>query len=213
MSIDGSITASKPAEHGAFMLGPEPARIGPNAILQSVEVMREALGERRTQAILDDAQIDVMPTGDGMIPEIEAIRLHRWLTLHEPSGGFTIAHESGLRTADYIIAHRIPKSASKLLQHLPAHVAAPILMAAIRRHAWTFVGAGRFETQGGWKFSIDRKFADDPVLPSDTLYHWYAAVFTRLYERLVSPRSRCRDMGAPDDAPLRHNYTIELTPH
>lgn len=194
------------------MLGPEPARIGPNAILQSVEVMREALGERRTQAILDDAQIEVMPSGDGMIPEIEAIRLHRWLALHEPSGGFIIAHESGLRTADYIIAHRIPKSASKLLQHLPSHVAAPILMAAIRRHAWTFVGAGRFETQGGWKFSIDRQFADDPVLPSDTLYHWYAAVFTRLYECLVSPRSRCRDMGAPDDAPLRHNYAIELKP-
>lgn len=173
------------------------ALIGPNAVLQSVTVMEERLGKAETRAILVDAQIHALPSGDHMIPEVQALRLHRWLALHEPLGCFTIAEEAGSRTADYIIAHRIPKAAVWLLRHLPAWAAAPLLMAAIRKHAWTFIGAGAFTPRGGWRFTIDRARANDAMMPPDSLFVWYAAVFTRLYRQLVAEDCTCR-MTASD---------------
>lgn len=168
------------------------ALIGPNAVLKAVEVMEERLGHAETQAILADAQIARLPSGDHMIPEIEALRLHRWLALHDPMGAFVIAEEAGARTADYIIANRIPTAVCWLLKRLPAALAAPILMAAIRKHAWTFVGAGAFAVRDSWHFTIDRSAAADPFPPSDSLFHWYAAVFTGLYRQLVAADCICR---------------------
>lgn len=168
------------------------ALIGPNAVLKAVEVMEERLGHATTAAILTQAQIARLPSGENMIPEIEALRLHRWLALHDPMGAFVIAEEAGARTADYIIANRIPRAAVWVLRHLPAMLAAPLLMAAVRKHAWTFIGAGRFAPAGAWSFTIDRTCAGDPVPPPESLFHWYAAVFTRLYRRLVAGDCTCR---------------------
>ncbi|AUX68853.1 hypothetical protein CHX26_04415 [Porphyrobacter sp. HT-58-2] len=95
----------------------EGALIGPNAVLQAVAVMEQRLGVAETQAILADAQIARLPSGAHMIPEIEALRLHRWLALHDPMGCFVIAEEAGARTADYIIANRI--RARRLLAAAP----------------------------------------------------------------------------------------------
>lgn len=174
--------------------------IGPNAVLQTVAVMEAALGPAKTGAILADAQIAALPDGAAMIAEVHALRLHRWLALHEPVACFDIAAEAGARTADYIIAHRIPRAACWLLRHLPAGLAAPLLMAAIRKHAWTFAGAGAFTPHGAWAFAIDRSGAGDPVLPPESLFHWYAAVFTRLYQSLVAPDCRCEIVGAASGA-------------
>lgn len=170
----------------------EGSLIGPNAVLKAVEVMEERLGHAETAAILADAQIARLPSGEHMIPEIEALRLHRWLALHDPMGAFVIAEEAGARTADYIIAHRIPAPARWLLCALPAALAAPLLMTAIRKHAWTFVGAGAFAPEGAWRFIIDRTGADDSLPVPGSLFHWYAAVFTRLYRQLVAADCRCR---------------------
>lgn len=178
------------------------ALIGPNAVLQTVAAMEARLGRAETRAILDDAQIAALPSGEAMIPEVQALRLHRWLALHEPIGSFVIAEDAGARTADYIIAHRIPRPAVWLLRHLPAAAAAPLLMAAIRKHAWTFIGAGEFVAEGAWRFTIDRSNANDPVLPPESLFHWYAAVFTRLYRELVACDCTCQlaELDAPYDA-------------
>jgi divinyl protochlorophyllide a 8-vinyl-reductase len=64
--------------------------------------------------------------------------------------------------------------------------------ACIRKHAWTFIGAGVFTPEGAWSFSIDRCGAGDSAPPPGSLFHWYAAVFTRLYARLVAPDCQCR---------------------
>ena len=184
------------------------ALIGPNAVLKAVEVMEERLGHAETQAILADAQIARLPSGEHMIPEIEALRLHRWLALHDPMGAFVIAEEAGARTADYIIANRIPRAVVWLLRHLPALLAAPLLMAAIRKHAWTFVGAGVFEARGSWTFTIDRSRAGDSVPPPDSLFAWYAAVFTRLYRELVAPGSTCRMRESEAEHIPRRDYAI-----
>jgi divinyl protochlorophyllide a 8-vinyl-reductase len=189
----------------------EGALIGPNAVLKTVEVMEERLGHAETAAILADAQIARLPSGEHMIPEIEALRLHRWLALHDPMGAFVIAEEAGARTADYIIANRIPKPVCWLLRHLPAPLAAPVLMAAIRKHAWTFVGAGKFSAADAWHFSIDRSAANDPAIPPDSLFHWYAAVFTKLYRSLVATDCTCRiltsDPAASEKATPRYEIS------
>jgi divinyl protochlorophyllide a 8-vinyl-reductase len=184
------------------------ALIGPNAVLQTVAAMEAGLGKAETRAILDDAQIQALPSGEDMIPEVHALRLHRWLALHQPLGSFAIAEDAGSRTADYIIAHRIPKAAAWLLRRLPARIAAPLLMAAIRKHAWTFIGAGAFAADSAWGFSIDRSAAGDVVLPPDSLFHWYAAVFTRLYRQLVADDCLCRVSDAPDGHPLARRFVI-----
>jgi divinyl protochlorophyllide a 8-vinyl-reductase len=173
-----------------------------------VQVKSAWTAKKFCDAVLSDAQIAAVPTGDHMISEIAALRVHRWLALREPVACFAIAEEAAQRTADYIIANRIPAPAVWLLQRLPARLSAPLLMQAIRRHAWTFVGAGKFIPHGAWAFTIDRSGADDPLMPPDSLFHWYAAVFERLYQRLVAPQSRCRL-----DVPVcvtdgGHRYTI-----
>lgn len=184
--------------------------IGPNAVLKTVEVMEERLGHAETAAILADAQITRLPSGEHMIPEIEALRLHRWLALHDPMGAQVIAEEAGARTGDYIIANRIPRAAAWLLRRLPARLAAPLLMAAIRKHAWTFVGAGAFDPADAWHFTIDRTPARDRLPPSESLFVWYGAVFTRLYRELVAPACTCR-MIAPDvPCDMTRSYAITL---
>lgn len=188
------------------------ALIGPNAVLQAVAVMEERLGMAETAAILADAQIEQLPTGQHMIPEIEALRLHRWLALHDPMGALVIADEAGARTADYIIANRIPRPAVWLLKRLPALLAAPLLMGAIRKHAWTFVGAGVFTPAGAWGFAIDRTRADDSIPPPDSLFLWYAAVFTRLYRVLVAPDCTCRMAEPGQDFTPRRTFTITRAP-
>ena len=165
-----------------------------------------------TAAILADAQIEQLPTGKHMIPEIEALRLHRWLALHDPMGALVIADEAGARTADYIIANRIPRPAVWLLKRLPALLAAPLLMGAIRKHAWTFVGAGVFTPAGAWGFAIDRTRADDSIPPPDSLFLWYAAVFTRLYRVLVAPDCTCRMAEPGQDFAPRRTFTIIRAP-
>jgi len=186
------------------------ALIGPNAILQALPVMERMLGKREAARVLMEARIAQLPSGDGMIPEIEAIRLHHALSMRDPFEAIDIARESGFGTADYIIAHRIPGPAVTILRWLPARLAAPLLMKAIARHAWTFIGSGRFESRGGWAFTIDRTDADDLMMPTPSLYEWYAAVFTRLYQRLVHPNAICRDLGPCPYRRFSHGYTITV---
>ncbi|MFM7349918.1 MAG: hypothetical protein ACKO01_10585, partial [Erythrobacter sp.] len=79
---------------------------------------------------------------------------------------------------------------------------------AIRKHAWTFVGAGDFAAHGAWAFTIDRTAARDAIPPPDSLFAWYAAVFTRLYGKLVAPGCTCRMAEPREDFPPHRAYAI-----
>lgn len=202
MLIEGPSFAERTSLSPALVEQPqeqEGALIGPHAVIHLAEAMRERLGERTAAAVLASAQIDALPDGTGMIPEIDALRAHRWLLLKAPVDGFAIAREAARRTADYIIANRIPAAAVALLRVLPARLAAPMLMHSIRSHAWTFIGAGQFEPHGAWAFTIDRTKAEDGLPVPDTTFDWYGAVFERLYQRLVSPD--CRIVAQPVRGP------------
>lgn len=175
--------------------------IGPNAVLQHAAVIRRHGGEARLAALMAAAALDRLPTGDAMIPETEAAALHR--ALRTAPDAEALEHEAGTATADYILAHRIPAAAQRLLKALPAPLAAPLLSRAIARNAWTFAGSGTFRRHDSWTFTL----RDNPLVRGETsgvpLCVWHAAVFERLYRVLVTSDCHCREtacaaMGASE---------------
>jgi len=166
--------------------------IGPNAVLQLLPVLEEAGGTRLRDAVMAAAGIDAPPSDAGLMPEGPAARLHQALRRLRPDAA-VLAAQAGARTGDYILAHRIPAPAQRLLRALPPMVAAPLLSRAIAKHAWTFAGSGRFRRVGARAFEI----AANPVVAGEQsrqpLCHWHAALFERLYRVLVDDRLRCTE--------------------
>jgi divinyl protochlorophyllide a 8-vinyl-reductase len=177
-------------------------RIGPNAVTR----LAEALGAAAPAIFAAAGLAHRLATPPGaMVPETEVTALHRALR-----GGFTpeaadrIAREAGRRTAQYLLAHRIPSPLQALLRLLPARLAARLLLRAIGRHAWTFAGSGTFRILPGTppRFAIEH----GPIARAGAAEHpvcgYYAATFETLCVALVSPRARvaeiaCEAMGAP----------------
>ncbi len=150
-------------------------------------------GVERVDQMLARAGVFDVPDGTAMISERVAARLHRQLRAEEPELAPGLTAEAGRRTADYILAHRIPRPVQSLLKLLPSPLSARQLSAAIRRHAWTFAGSGRFRAVDPWTFEI----YDNPLVAGERsgvcLCHWHAAVFARLYADLVHPRCQCAE--------------------
>ena len=167
------------------------ALIGPNAILQMLPVLDDVLGKVGRAKLLARSGVYDLPDGTCMIPERDAARVHQQLRRDAPEAAPRIATLAGLNTADYILAHRIPKPAQAILRILPTPLAARLLSRAIAKHAWTFAGSGAFSVLDPWHFEI----AGNPIVQGELgeacLCHWHAAVFTRLYRRLVTRGALC----------------------
>ena len=193
--------------------GPMPeARIGPNAILQLAHVMEKRIGCARSMKVMRKAGLGALPAGDCMIPEGDAVALHHALFSCEGDLAGDLVRESGTLTADYIIAHRIPAPFVWLLPRLPAWLGARMLMMAIGKHAWTFVGSGHFSADGPRAFSIDRSAPADWVEPPASLYVWYEAVFERLFQRLIAPDMQCCDTTCAGPVTRTHHYRLDRAP-
>ena len=185
--------------------------IGPNAILQMVPVLDQLGGTERRNQILARAGIFELPDGSAMVPETLAARLHRQVRIEEPGLAPALAAYAGKRTADYILAHRIPKPVQLFLKALPIVPSARILSQAIARHAWTFVGSGRFDVVDPMTFEITH----NPLIAGERsdacLCYWHAAVFARLYQALVAPSFTCSEVtcGAQDPG-QRCRFVLQL---
>ncbi|MCF6444063.1 bacteriochlorophyll 4-vinyl reductase [Nereida sp. MMG025] len=180
----------------------EGALIGPNAILQLVPVLEKEGGAAMRDEVCAAAGLMELPDGTAMIPEEPAARLHQALRAKFPDLAPALAREAGRRTADYILAHRIPRPAQTMLKVLPTRAAAKLLAGSVTKHAWTFVGSGAFRAEKPFVLEI----RDNPVVRGEVsdkpLCDWHAAVFERLYQELVHPTLQCREvaccaMGAP----------------
>jgi divinyl protochlorophyllide a 8-vinyl-reductase len=128
------------------------ARIGPNALIQTVTALREARGAPAADAFLKGVGrgdlVTAPPTT--MVEESEFIALINALRAAygvEETG--TILARSGELTAAYLLANRIPGPAHMLLPLLPRGLALQILLKAVGAHAWTFAGSGRFSFKVG----------------------------------------------------------------
>jgi divinyl protochlorophyllide a 8-vinyl-reductase len=178
--------------------------IGPNALTQLLPVLERAGGAELRERLLARAGVVDLPDMTGLIDEAPVARLHQAMRAEVPELAPSLGWEAGVRTADYILAHRIPGPVQAVLKRLPAWAAGPVLSRAIAKNAWTFAGSGRFEVARDWPalFLIH----DNPVVRGEQadapLCHWHAGAFERLYRVLVSDRARVREVaccacGAP----------------
>ena len=117
------------------------ALIGPNAILQLQAPVEEILGQDVLAEVLDLCRVP-LPTGDRMISEKGAARVHHTLWQLFPDLAKAVSDRAGRATADYIRQNRIPRVARLALRFLPTHMAEDMLTKAIANHAWTGCGAG-----------------------------------------------------------------------
>jgi divinyl protochlorophyllide a 8-vinyl-reductase len=133
-----------------------------------------------------------------MIPQEEAARLHGVVARRLPrETAARIAADAGRRTAAYIMANRIPLPARLVLRALPARIAAPLLLDAIARHAWTFAGSARVSTG---RAPLALVLAANPLATPGC--PWHQAVLEHLFETLAGRRlsvrhTACCATGAP----------------
>lgn len=178
-------------------------RIGPNAILQGLVALTDAVGEPAARALMAhaglQAHVDRPPTR--MVDERDVQALH--LTLRRELGvarARAIGRHAGLLTGDYLLAHRIPGPARAVLPRLPAAWASRALLMAIRQHAWTFCGSGVFAVlpaAGGApvRVSISSTATARATRADEPLCDYFAATFERLYQVLVHPATEVREVA------------------
>lgn len=169
------------------------ARIGPNSVLQLVPLLDDTFGRDERDRLLRLSGMEELPTADGMMAEGPAAALHQALRAQYPALAPAMTRQAGERTGDYIIRNRIPVAALQVLSHLPPWLSGPLLANVIEKHAWTFAGSGRFRVVK--RFPLTFELRDNPVVRGETadepICHWHAAVFERLFTRIVDPNLRC----------------------
>ena len=171
------------------------ARIGPNSVLQLVPLLDERLGTGPREMLLAQAGLSELPAEEGLMEEQPAARLHQAVRALYPDMAEELTRRAGLRTADYIVSHRIPPLVLHLLQNAPPWLSAPLLARTIEKHAWTFAGSGRFRVAS--RRPLVFELLDNPVVRGESaaapICHWHSAVFQRLFNALVDKDMTCRE--------------------
>lgn len=173
------------------------ARIGPNAIIQTIAALREVYAPDELPRLLAggaEAYLSQLP--HEMIPEEQ---FHALVELITPRLGIErageILYRSGERTADYVRANRIPAPFRAVLGVLPAPLGLRLLLLAISKHAWTFAGSGKFSFHLGrapW-ISIGKPVDHDTSAIAAVLCRYYCGSFTQMLRRVVSQRIELRE--------------------
>lgn len=158
------------------------AQIGPNSVVQLSNALY-ALAPDLAHTIFARAHAEPLLTAPPSVMIDERIPKALFDALYEavgPLAARAIAEDAGRRTADYIIENRIPRFAQILLGALPRRLAVPILLRAIQRAAWTFVGSGRC---GVNMRPAVITIANNPLTMPGCA--WHCAVFSRLFQQLI----------------------------
>jgi divinyl protochlorophyllide a 8-vinyl-reductase len=185
----------------------EPAQIGPNAIVRTLEALRERIGEPATLELLEAAGLQryALESPATMVPEDHVIALYQTLRGRlNAADANAVARVAGLKTADYLLANRIPAAARTVLRLLPPRLASPMLLSSISKHTWTFAGSGTVQIREGPPPRI--VVADCPICRGTaagaSLCAYYAGTFEGLFRSLVSRKAAvaevaCAAQGAP----------------
>lgn len=184
------------------------ARIGPNAVIRLVEALDACENRAVTARLFNLAGVEdyIAHPPEKMVAEEHVTELHHQLRgVMGAERARSVSWIAGLRTADYLLANRIPKPVQRMLKFLPARLGAFILLKAIGSHAWTFAGSGTFS----WKLGrpVVLTISDCPLCRGDSTTapccHYYAATFERLFRELINSNARtveteCIASGAKD---------------
>jgi divinyl protochlorophyllide a 8-vinyl-reductase len=183
-------------------------RIGPNAIIRVAEVLQENFGPEVTAGLFAQAGLGhyLLKMPEKMVDELEVLSLHQVLraTLGDVSCA-DLTWKAGLKTADYLLANRIPKFAQLVFKLLPARLAARLLLKTIGGHSWTFAGSGQFSSEVGQ--TVVLTIRNNPlcrgVRNEQPVCDFYSATFERLFQVLVHPRAQIEEISCEaqgDDA-------------
>ncbi|KAB7643728.1 bacteriochlorophyll 4-vinyl reductase [Polymorphobacter fuscus] len=190
---------------------PPTGRIGPNAVTRMAEALTAHGGSGLTASIFAHAGLAryLATPPEAMVDETEVARLHLTVAARlQRHDGVAVARDAGRRTADYLLARRIPRAAQWLLRQLPRRTAAGIMARAIAGHAWTFAGSGRFnhvfdpaDRRTLWLNIIDSPLCRDPEMPAPAC-DYFAATFEGVFGAILGPTTRvveieCSASGAP----------------
>ena len=193
MARDGR-AMNAPSDFGAT------ARVGPNAVIRVAEALESARGHDAVTRVFRAADLEryLKALPSEMVDEREVTRLQA--ALRDELGlevARPVSHDAGLRTGDYLLANRIPRPVQRLLTILPARLASRVLISAVRRNAWTFVGSGVFDGTPGRPTRLS--VTDGPICrgasANEPLCDFYAGSFERLFSRLVHPNARVTEIA------------------
>ncbi|EWY40895.1 hypothetical protein N825_33735 [Skermanella stibiiresistens SB22] len=186
---------------------PAPA-IGPNAVTQLVPALTRQGFDGMVPRVFAGAGVAgwLADPPAVMVDELQVAALHRtlraWLP---PEQASLVLADAGRLTADYLLAARIPGLAQAIMKRLPASLSASLLVGAIKAHAWTFAGSGRFSARDGKPLIL--QITNNPLCASEhaaaPVCSWHAAVFRRLFEVLVTRHVRVDEIDCEargDDA-------------
>jgi divinyl protochlorophyllide a 8-vinyl-reductase len=170
------------------------ARMGPNSITQIAQALHDLHGADTQQAVFRAAGLvqRLQHPPSRPVPVTEVALLHHALVLQLGEiHAEAVSRLAGQRTGEYLLARRIPRAVQWLLRHLPPAWAARLLIQAIRRNAWTFLGRGLFFAAPGQPLRI--LFLGAPLCNGPKLSEpgsaYYQATFEILFHALVSPSS------------------------
>jgi divinyl protochlorophyllide a 8-vinyl-reductase len=193
----------------------EAARIGPNAIIQVTHVLEERFGRETADTLLSEAtgyHLETLP--GAMVPEQEALALtHRVMGYCGEAQATLVLREAGLRTGDYLLAHRIPRAAQWIMRRLPRRAGLSLLLKAMSAHAWTFAGSGTFTVQrtGAVVELCFHQCAMCRELHSDgPVCDFYAGTFERLIRTIVSPTARVREVECQAQGGRHCRFQVNL---
>lgn len=173
------------------------ARIGPNALIQTVRALRETYDDQQVGAILSRAHLSHLLHDDpaGMVAESDFAALVTALT---EALGMDVAHDilerSGQLTAAYLLVHRIPRPFQHLLRLVPRRVAFWLLLTAISQHAWTFVGSGTFTFAVGRE---TRLTVVSSITPAEAVSGFYGGTLQHLVHSLIDAHADTQTVTAP----------------
>ncbi len=198
--------ASPQPERGPWINGKR-GRIGPNAVIRLDEALREVAGREASAAIFRQAALEKYLASPpvAMVDEAEVVALHRALhAMFDDEQWRKVLRIAGWKTAAYLLGHRIPRVAQRVMRSLPAMVACRLLAHAIAKNAWTFAGSGHFVVHYGrpMVFTIGGCPICRGMITSRPTCDYYAATFEHLFAELVDPHAKvveveCLATGGP----------------
>ena len=186
------------------------SRVGPNAVIQLGHALRAQHGKALAIQVYEAAGLrgwlDQPP--EDMVDERAVDQLfHALRGRLAAEEAAAVAAEAGARTAEYLLANRLPRPAHGMLRLLPQPLSARLLLRAIGANAWTFTGSGIFRARPGSPHRVE--IVSNPIAIPGCV--WHVAVFETLFRALVAPHARVRhDSCCLDGAPA---CLFEIDPH
>jgi divinyl protochlorophyllide a 8-vinyl-reductase len=185
------------------------ARIGPNAIIQPVATLRDRYGKAEADAILERGGQAHLCTQlpEHMVEEGEFHTLARALLAElGPEPTHSLLYEAGERTARYLLQHRIPRPFQALVVRMPRMLGLRLLMWAIGKHAWTFVGSGQFRfvvQQQQPTIHLNVSYPSVPAVAS-----FYGGTFAQLIQVLIDPQATVQTSASDAAGTLDCRYKL-----